>query len=78
MRAKYSPAKASFILAAVMAGIGLSAALVPLKAQPQELLCHYYFPGCTTEACQALCNVGFPESTGFCQGPGGECCNSYY
>ncbi|MGH7711956.1 MAG: hypothetical protein ACREOG_11770, partial [Gemmatimonadaceae bacterium] len=68
----------TIVSAIVMAMVGLGAATMPLKAQNQALLCHYLFPGCNQPGCQDLCDDGFPGSTGFCQGPQGECCNCYY
>lgn len=65
--------------ACVMAGVGLGAAALPLEAQNQEMLCMFYFPGCTKEDCQTIyCDVYYFGSEGFCQGAGGVCCNCYY
>lgn len=72
--------KAAAIVGAIaMAGVGLAATVVPLKAQNQEMLCMFYFPGCTPGTCQSTyCDVYYPGSTGFCQGQGSVCCNCYY
>lgn len=64
--------------AAAMSLVGVGAAIMPLKAQNQELLCMYEFPGCGYDQCQQICTWNYPGSTGHCQGPNGECCNCYY
>ena len=64
--------------AIVMSIVGVAAVAMPLKAQNREMLCQFSFPGCTQPACQDICDVYFPNSTGFCQGSGGVCCNCYF
>lgn len=70
---------ATILAAIAIAGIGLGAAALPLKAQNQEMLCQFYFPGCTVNECQTTyCDVYYPESFAYCQGSQGQCCNCYY
>ncbi len=70
---------ATLLSAVVMASVGIGAAALPLKAQHQEMLCQFYFPGCTQATCQSTyCDVYYPLSTGKCQGVGGTCCNCFY
>ena len=69
----------SMLSAIVMSIVGVAAVAMPLKAQKQEMLCMFAFPGCTQGACQAnYCDVYYPGSLGYCQGSGGVCCNCYY
>ncbi len=59
-----------------MIGLGVGAAVAPLKAQEQVMLCMLEVSSCATTECLDFCNTYYPDWDRFtCTN--GTCCNCY-
>lgn len=63
-------------LMAIMTTIGIGAAVAPLRAQPQMMLCMTVVQSCNSNECLDFCNTYYPTwDTVVCTQ--GNCCNCY-
>lgn len=59
-----------------MFGLGVGAAVAPLQAQEEEMLCMFQVSSCATNECMLTCQAFDPATTPICN-RSNLCCNCF-